>query len=73
MGYAKSSFVHNFCMPNAIFTFKEYLLDYASEDTKAVGENLIKEYVLRFKGDKVYNVINGYLKRLEEGERDLHI
>jgi 2-iminoacetate synthase len=31
MKVAKSRFVHNFCIPNAIFTLKEYLLDYASD------------------------------------------
>lgn len=73
MGYAKSSFVHNFCMPNAIFTFKEYLLDYASEETRQVGEKLIGDYVLKFRGEPVYNIIGDYLKRLEKGERDLYI
>lgn len=73
MGFAKSSFVHNFCMPNAIFTFKEYLLDYASPATKAVGEKLINDYVLKFKNEQVYNLIGDYLARLEKGERDLHI
>jgi len=73
MGYAKSSFVHNFCMPNAIFTFKEYLLDYASAETRQAGEKLIGEYVLRFSGEPVYNTIVEYLQRLEKGKRDLYI
>ena len=71
MRYAKSSFVHNFCVPNAIFTFKEYLLDYASEETKKVGEKVVADYVNRFKGEKVYDKILENLKRLENGERDL--
>jgi 2-iminoacetate synthase len=73
MEVAKSSFVHNFCIPNAIFTFKEYLLDYASEETKKTGEKVIADYVGRFKGEKVYGMILDYLKRLENGERDLRI
>lgn len=73
MGYAKSSFVHNFCMPNAIFTFKEYLLDYASEETRKIGEKLINDYVLKLKNENLYETIKDYLKRLEKGERDLYV
>ncbi|MCR4435539.1 MAG: [FeFe] hydrogenase H-cluster radical SAM maturase HydG [Clostridiales bacterium] len=73
MGYAKSKFVHNFCIPNAIFTFKEYLMDYASEETRKIGARVIEEHVARFKGEKVYDIIIKNLERLEKGERDLHI
>lgn len=73
MGYAKSKFVHNFCIPNAIFTFKEYLLDYASEETRKVGEKVLKEHVERFRGDPIYDTIVENLKKLENGERDLRV
>lgn len=73
MGYAKSAFVHNFCVPNALFTFKEYLLDYASPQTREVGEKVIAAYTEKFKGEKVYDTIVDYLQRLEKGERDLRI
>jgi len=73
MGYAKSKFVHNFCIPNAIFTFKEYLLDFATEETREVGAKVIEEYVSRFRNEKVYDLIVDNLKRIEKGERDLHI
>lgn len=71
MKVAKSKFVHNFCIPNAIFTFKEYLLDYASPETKAIGEKVLQEHIDRFKGDKVYAEITDKLTRIEKGERDL--
>jgi 2-iminoacetate synthase len=73
MGYAKSKFVHNFCIPNAIFTFKEYLLDFATEETREVGAKVIEEHVSRFRNEKVYDLIVDNLKRIEKGERDLHI
>lgn len=73
MKVAKSKFVHNFCIPNAIFTFKEYLLDYASEETKVIGEKVLKEHIEKFKGDPVYNTILENLKRIENGERDLRL
>ncbi len=41
MRLAKSGHIGNVCQPNALMTFKEYLEDYASEETKKVGEAMI--------------------------------
>ena len=38
MPLAKSGQIHNVCLPNAIITFKEYLLDYADDELKEIGE-----------------------------------
>ncbi len=73
MKVAKSKFVHNFCIPNAIFTFKEYLLDYASPETKILGEKVIQEHLKQFEGEKIMDKINELLNRLENGERDLRL
>ncbi|AFV02804.1 Thiazole biosynthesis protein ThiH [Dehalobacter sp. UNSWDHB] len=73
MKVAKSRFVHNYCIPNAIFTLKEYLLDYASDETRAKGEKVLKQHVERFKGHPAYDTILENLKRLENGERDLRL
>ena len=72
MGFAKDSKISHFCMPNAILTFKEYLLDYGSDETKRIGEKLIQsEYE---KLDPVFKpVVSEYLQRLENGERDLKV
>lgn len=43
MGLAKTAFIKDFCFPNAVFTFSEYLRDYASPKTKEAGQKLIKE------------------------------
>lgn len=71
MKVAKSKFVYNYCIPNAIFTFKEYLLDYASDETKEIGEETIKNHIEKFKGKPEYDKILENIKRLEDGERDL--
>lgn len=73
MKVAKSKFVHNYCIPNAIFTFKEYLLDYATEETKVKGEEVIKEHLLKFKDDPSYDKIVSIINRIENGERDLRL
>ncbi|MFA9380018.1 MAG: [FeFe] hydrogenase H-cluster radical SAM maturase HydG [Acetanaerobacterium sp.] len=73
MKVAKTKFVHNYCMPNAIFTFKEYLLDYASPEARTKGEAVIRERVAQLAGDPVYDVVVSNLARLENGERDLRL
>ena len=73
MGFAKSKFVHNFCIPNAIFTFREYLLDYASPETREKGEKILNSHIEQFKGEQIYGVIQNNLRRLENGERDVRI
>ena len=73
MKVAKSKFVHNFCIPNAIFTLKEYLIDYASEETRTKGEAVIKEHLELLKSHPVYDKTLAILQRLEDGERDLRL
>lgn len=68
MDICKGQQIHNFCHPNAIMTLKEYLEDYASEETKAVGEKLIREEL-----EKLSNVrpqVEENLVKIEHGERN---
>ena len=73
MGLAKSSFVHNYCIPNALCTFKEYLLDYASQETRNIGEQVIHEYLTQLPENKSKEFVEQALVKLERGERDLYI
>ena len=73
MEVAKSSFVHNFCMPNAILTLKEYLLDYASEETKIAGEKAIEKYLDKLEEEKTKEFVLEALNRMEKGERDIRV
>ncbi len=73
MGLAKSSFVRNFCIPNAICSLKEYLLDYASEETRQVGERMIQKYIPEIKDPKTREYVISALAKLENGERDQFI
>lgn len=73
MKVAKSRFVHNFCIPNAMFTLKEYLLDYASPETKNIGEKVIEKHLEQLKGTEVYDTVCQNLKQIEQGQRDLRL
>ena len=71
MEVCKQQQIHNFCHPNAIITLKEYLEDYASPETKALGEKLIKhELEILESGEKIKAAVKEDLVKIEHGERD---
>ena len=70
MSLLKSGQIVNCCQPNALMTLKEYLEDYASEDTQKKGEAVIKEELERITNPKVKSIAAEYLKELHDGKRD---
>lgn len=73
MEICKDKQIHNFCHPNAILTLKEYLEDYASPETKAVGENLIaKEQKTLECPECVKLKVAEDLEKIENGGRDFN-
>ncbi|MCX8110335.1 MAG: [FeFe] hydrogenase H-cluster radical SAM maturase HydG [Syntrophorhabdaceae bacterium] len=64
-----------FCKLNAVLTFKEWLDDFASPETKAAGEQILKKEVEEIKDklpQNVYEKLLEYYRRIEDGERDLY-
>ncbi|MGQ9497140.1 MAG: [FeFe] hydrogenase H-cluster radical SAM maturase HydG [Desulfotomaculales bacterium] len=74
MSFAKKGLVKNFCTPNAVLTFKEYLMDYASPATRELGERVINRYLEEFARQmpRRAEALKGMLARLEGGHRDLY-
>lgn len=72
MDVAKCGKVHAFCMPNAVLTFKEYLLDYAGEATRETGNRLLEKEIEKL-NENIRPKIREYLGRIEKGERDLRV
>jgi len=72
MEFAKTGQIQNMCQPNAILTFKEYLLDYASDETRKVGEEAIRKHLDMIPSPKIRQETIARLARLEGGERDLY-
>lgn len=70
MSLCKSGQIQNCCQPNALMTLKEYLMDYASEDTKRIGEALIKAELENIPKDKVKEICKENLIKIEQGIRD---
>lgn len=70
MSLCKSGQISNCCLPNALMTLKEYLEDYASADTKAVGEKMINDMLKDIPNEKVRNIVAENLVNIEAGSRD---
>ena len=70
MEICKSQQIHNFCHPNAIMTLKEYLEDYASDETKKVGDILITKEIEKIGSTEVKDKVRENLKKIENGERN---
>lgn len=72
MQLAKSGEIQNVCLPNALLTFKEYLIDYADESLKEIGETMIAENLASIPQEKVRTETLKRLKEIENGSRDLY-
>ncbi len=70
MEICKSQQIHNFCQPNAVMTLKEYLEDYASNETKKVGEKLLPAEIAKIQDDKIRALVEENLVKIHNGERD---
>lgn len=70
MSLCKSGQISHCCLPNALMTLKEYLCDYASDDTKQVGDKLIHEQLDQIKSDKVRDIVTKQLHLIADGQRD---
>ena len=69
MSLCKSGQIQNCCHPNALMTLKEYLMDYASPETKAIGDRLIDREVLNVPNEKARAVVLENLKQIEQDNR----
>ncbi len=70
MDLCKSKQIGNCCHPNALMTLKEYLMDYASLDTRVVGTDLILRELNNIPNPKVRSIVIQRLKDIRNGERD---
>ena len=70
MSLCKAGQIQNCCHPNALMTLKEYLMDYAAPETKAIGEQLIQAELGNIPKDKVREICKDHLEKIEQGTRD---
>jgi 2-iminoacetate synthase len=72
MDQAKPGRIQQFCTPNALLTFTEYLLDYASPQTRQAGERVV-EAALQEVAPPLRSTVENRLARIRAGERDLFL
>ena len=71
MSLCKSGQILNCCHPNALMTLAEYLEDYASPETKAIGERLIERELERIPKEKVREIARRNIAAIRnDGRRD---
>ena len=69
MALGKSVQNQNCCHPNAVMTLEEYLIDYASPETKAIGDKLIDREILNVPNLKARAVVEENLRLIRENNR----
>jgi 2-iminoacetate synthase len=74
MDLLKSGKERWFCKVNAVLTFQEWLNDFASADTKAEGESIIRKEIEELKSQvpAIYPQFAAMYERIQKGERDLY-
>lgn len=72
MDLAKPGLIRLHCLPNALLTFKEYLLDYASPATREAGEKVIAQQMATDVPEQRRKTLERNLVRVEDGERDIY-
>ena len=70
MSLCKSGQIQNCCLPNALMTLKEYLIDYASAETKKAGDEMILREVETIPNENARRIVKERLELIEKGERD---
>ena len=70
MTLCKNMQILNCCHPNALMTLKEYLEDYASEDTRKIGMELIEKELEKIPNPKVKQATYEHIHDIAEGKRD---
>lgn len=72
MELCKNEQIADFCHPNALMTLEEYLIDYASDDTRKKGEKLIAAELQKpeVAEAKTFVTLTKNLEAIKQGSRD---
>jgi 2-iminoacetate synthase len=73
MELCKSKQILNCCHPNALMTLKEYLVDYATQQTSEAGNKLIEKEISSIPKEKIRNMVRKNLVNIENGQRDFRL
>ena len=69
MSLCKSGQIQNCCHPNALMTLEEYLVDYASPETRAIGEKVIEKELLNIPKEKVREIARQHIEDIKNNNK----
>lgn len=73
MEFAIPGFIKRYCTPNALTTLTEYLVDYASPETRRAGEALIEQELAKLPEGPQKKELESRIRRIRESDdRDLY-
>src|SRR3989338_8858593 len=72
MALSKPGEIHNFCRPNGLLTFAEYLEDFCNNGIYAKGYRLIRFYLSQIEDEALRRQTQERLEKIKQGERDLY-
>jgi 2-iminoacetate synthase len=73
MEFAIPGFIKRFCQPNAITTLTEYLVDYASDETKKAGMRLVEAEINKMEDEKIKQEVKKRIEMIKQtNQRDMY-
>ncbi len=69
MSLCKSGQILNCCHPNALMTLAEYLVDYASPETKRLGFDLIERELEKIPKEKIRRIAAENIERIKSSDK----
>ena len=69
MSLCKTGQIQNCCHPNALMTLTEYLIDYASEETKRIGFELIERELQKIPNEKARKIAAENIEAIKNSNR----
>ena len=69
MSLCKSGQILNCCHPNALMTLTEYLVDYASPETKEIGFKLVEDELKKIPREKVREIAAQHIADIKNSNR----
>ena len=73
MSLAKSGNIKNVCLPNALMTLCEYMMDYGDESFRLQADKLIDKHVSNIKSEKMQELTKINIEKIKNGSRDLFV
>jgi 2-iminoacetate synthase len=72
MDLAKPGLIKEYCLPNGLTSFAEYLNDYAGPEEKEKGFTLIRQIWKELDNPKTEKNLRRNLEAVEQGQRDVY-